>query len=1743
MKYFNVLIYCKISCLNRNRKFKKLIKILKYYMEMYINNFSGNALTYLEIDNEHYKNFEKFQSFCYKYFKDDRVLKNFYLKSVFTMDKKKELLEHFVKLDKKQLILLCKKLKYITILHKRKKMVDNCDERDEIVIYENGKLGVTRESNKLGTSDESDGRITSDDDINNEVKNFNMKKARKNGFINSNNAIFDISNLFIKKKKLFYITLLIENLSYKSNIFEDVDKQCDYPNEIDLFENVLIDTKDDLKNREKKKKNTFFDTKPLFKLNLQYLCINDYIYRIYNLFKLQSYYDIRKNIIEYVYETNPKNKKINENTICNYVFEIDERNQSDKSVEKKRLNNLKSLTLPGQDTDNDFIQQNKKQKFEVIKETANVVEKNKLVNSKNRYLINDNIIYNEYQLNSIIHDVNEIDNTYFANERRMSNKIDSFKVISVDDNTKKIIAEIIIDLKYKYHERAHMEWNMIKTSDILFVVCVKNYTNYYKNKINVISDNDLKNLLGINYVRGCEVVKYENVADHNADITNENRNIKKITVYLDYAQYKKDLINNPEIYSSFNLLIRRKQKENNFYDILNNIKILIMNPDSAIIPYWVHDIFLGYCNNSLKYYQELPHKKENDKRYSDQSSDESSENDVTESDTAEDDSISEDSVTDDSDIDDSLLSINKPIETKMSEDENGVNDSTNKRSGTTYKQEKTNKMSIFDNNKDISFVQNNIDDINYLNTFVNIKHVLNTTNVVYVCIDSSYILNDSKDSDITNVKKLLNEFVEPLFLSYIPIKYKNEKKALQKNIVLTNILQSLKQHICIINKQKMNDDDFVVNFMSNIIKVGYLYENFVIFEFEFQSKKYFLILNNYLNKLLTLEERTEFITYVRDSCQDVDHNGGHNGVHNDDNDDGNANGEVLIINNISNIKNIFKTIVNRLINYLSLKDDIYRIVNKIYEYEDYPLEGLLIHSKKINSTNVDFGNINNGYRNNSIKNTIHFTARQIECIKSGIYKGITLIEGVPGSGKTSILNKIINILFNNHKKQKILICTHSNSCLNYIFNFLVKENLIHQKYLCRVGMGELDIENLRNEYEEIEKRLTKNSNQNNTNSNKNIIDVNDINAFNKPVNELYDEDDNFNFSKYGRINYMIDLRNKLLNEVNLLEQTIHNKKIYNCLSAIQYYEIVVKNRITKFFKYANTYLCQEYDKNENIDEFIQSYVASCNDEYDLYNLFLCPKIYVKDVEKLEHILCTKINRSQYDCKVTNEICMLDEDRECFYLIHPRDQIKSLNLSIYNVIFPFKKYVNIKVEKVNLDHYVQYKNSFINEVLTSTSDGGVIDSMNSTTGIFTNGKAYKNMNNISSSNNYVNNGENEKKDNVITNNVHNVDKDVALVNKKECDYSHKTGNNIHHSNSSNNNNNNDAYKIFKGETHDIVFENKKDDLYVSKYYLLKLVKIFEHLNDCRAFEVLKNQKERGVYIIAKLARVIAMTCTHASINRSKIAKLQFYFDNIIIDECTQITENDTFLPLLLQENRYDKSKLKRIIFVGDSNQLPPIIKNKYIKNYANYEQSLYKRFLRLGLPSIYLNEQGRMRSEICNVYKYFYTKYNTQIQNLSCIDKDKFLKKFNPGFTYTYQFIHVESEEYTPVPYFYQNLLEAEMAVAIFMYMRLLGYSNDIITILTTYNGQKELILDILKKNCLYNKLIGMPKKVTTVDKYQGKQNDYVIVSLVRSRSIGYMKNIKRLIVAFSRARYGLYVLGNYNLYKKNYEFKKPLYFF
>lgn len=178
---------------------------------------------------------------------------------------------------------------------------------------------------------------------------------------------------------------------------------------------------------------------------------------------------------------------------------------------------------------------------------------------------------------------------------------------------------------------------------------------------------------------------------------------------------------------------------------------------------------------------------------------------------------------------------------------------------------------------------------------------------------------------------------------------------------------------------------------------------------------------------------------------------------------------------------------------------------------------------------------------------------------------------------------------------------------------------------------------------------------------------------------------------------------------------------------------------------------------------------------------------------------------------------------------------------------------------------------------------------------------------------------------------------------------------------------------------------------------------------------------------------------------------------------------------------------------------------------------------------------------------FYFRYRC-LGNLShVLSKPEYLTA-NPGLVYDYQVINVPDfngvGESQPSPFFYQNLAEAEYVVALFMYMRLLGYPAEKISMLTTYNGQKHLLRDVVNARlvlfackalflmfaliifsiidrCANNPLIGRPHKITTVDKYQGQQNDYILLSLVKTNNVGHLRDVRRLVVAMSRARLGM----------------------
>ncbi|XP_046401770.1 RNA helicase aquarius isoform X1 [Ischnura elegans] len=335
-------------------------------------------------------------------------------------------------------------------------------------------------------------------------------------------------------------------------------------------------------------------------------------------------------------------------------------------------------------------------------------------------------------------------------------------------------------------------------------------------------------------------------------------------------------------------------------------------------------------------------------------------------------------------------------------------------------------------------------------------------------------------------------------------------------------------------------------------------------------------------------------------------------------------------------------------------------------------------------------------------------------------------------------------------------------------------------------------------------------------------------------------------------------------------------------------------------------------------------------------------------------------------------------------------------------------------------------------------------------------------------------------------------------------------------------------LFKGQSYE-------EDMEIAEGCFRYIEKIFTQLEEFRAFELLRSGLDRSKYLLVKEAKIIAMTCTHAALKRRELVDLGFKYDNILMEESAQILEIETFIPLLLQNPQDGFSRLKRWIMIGDHHQLPPVIKNMAFQKYSNMEQSLFTRIVRLGVPTVDLDGQGRARASICNLYKWRYKK----LGNLPHVEYWPEYKIANPGFWYDFQLINVEDfngvGESEPSPYFYQNLAEAEYVVATFMYMRLIGYPAEKISILTTYNGQKHLIRDVINIRCATNPLIGRPHKVTTVDKYQGQQNDYILLSLVRTRAVGHLRDVRRLVVAMSRARLGLYVFARVSLFENCFE--------
>ena len=99
-----------------------------------------------------------------------------------------------------------------------------------------------------------------------------------------------------------------------------------------------------------------------------------------------------------------------------------------------------------------------------------------------------------------------------------------------------------------------------------------------------------------------------------------------------------------------------------------------------------------------------------------------------------------------------------------------------------------------------------------------------------------------------------------------------------------------------------------------------------------------------------------------------------------------------------------------------------------------------------------------------------------------------------------------------------------------------------------------------------------------------------------------------------------------------------------------------------------------------------------------------------------------------------------------------------------------------------------------------------------------------------------------------------------------------------------------------------------------------------------------------------------------------------------------------------------------------------------------------------------------------------------------------------------------------------------------------GLRPDQIGIITPYEGQRSFILSYMQKQGQLDPQLYKEIEVASVDSFQGREKDFILLSCVRSNEaagIGFLNDPRRLNVALTRAKYGLVIFGNAKVLQKH----------
>ncbi|XP_057512957.1 regulator of nonsense transcripts 1 homolog [Actinidia eriantha] len=286
------------------------------------------------------------------------------------------------------------------------------------------------------------------------------------------------------------------------------------------------------------------------------------------------------------------------------------------------------------------------------------------------------------------------------------------------------------------------------------------------------------------------------------------------------------------------------------------------------------------------------------------------------------------------------------------------------------------------------------------------------------------------------------------------------------------------------------------------------------------------------------------------------------------------------------------------------------------------------------------------------------------------------------------------------------------------------------------------------------------------------------------------------------------------------------------------------------------------------------------------------------------------------------------------------------------------------------------------------------------------------------------------------------------------------------------------------------------------------------SDEKKYKALKRATERE---ISQSADVICCTCVGAGDPRLS----NFRFRQVLIDESTQATEPECLIPLVLG--------VKQVVLVGDHCQLGPVIMCKKAAR-AGLAQSLFERLVLLGVKPIRLQVQYRMHPALSEFPSNSF--YEGTLQNGVTINE-----RLSSGIDFPWPvpnrpmffYVQMGQEEISASGTSYLNRTEAANVEKIVTTFLRSGVVPSQIGVITPYEGQRAYIVNYMSRNGALRQQLYKEIEVASVDSFQGREKDYIILSCVRSnehQGIGFLNDPRRLNVALTRARYGIVILGN-----------------